>query len=330
MWFTIFSDTNLLFTYIYMKTLKYLLSLGLLTFCFSASAAEIDTITAIDNKTIQVTTSSDIFLSTEVVEAEVKVLQDTPVEFVGVSLDNPQKLILDLGEPLTTGTSYNLIGIVGVDTLIDFTTAEVISEPVIATYEESIGEQSITEVIVKDNKSLELIFSQPLTESEFEFKILNEVAISPVTASTENMFQVPVITGLLANTNYIMMVLALKDNTGTPVTLTEELNDFSTPVDLVIQPEEELTPEELPPVSEEESELPPVINENEENNEMEVPLENLENTEDGTTSVPALPELNAAGDEAEGNLAEVSSNAEITPETGTATNVLLLLSVMLT
>lgn len=299
-----------------MRTLKALLLWLFLSLGTQVSAADIESITPTDDKTLIVTATGGVELPTQNVEAEIKILQDTPVGFAGISLEDPKKLILDLSAPLEVNTSYNLIGIVWVDTLIDFKTSEDLTLPVIATYESAIDSQVITHIELKDSRSLELSFSQDLTPGDFEFKILSELNIQPILSANTSQFIIPMQDRLLANKDYIMMVLSLKDINGTLIELDEELHDFTTPVELIIQPD-------FAPEAEENEELPeePAI----------VPEPTIiPDLNEETEVVPEEIELNAADETHSGNLADIAAQAEVIPETGTATNILILLTVLLT
>jgi len=288
-----------------MKILKTV-CLTLLTYSMFASAysAKLESIEATDNKTINVATSTGVTLSTEQVNAEIKVLKDLPISFAWADLEDPKKVVLDISEEITPNTSYNLIGLIGSDSNIDFTTGENLSDSVAAEYKSALETQEIVNVVVVDSRTIELTFSQDLTETDFEFKLLVELAVESVNPQTPNMFNVLLSDSLQAQSSYIFMVLSLEDAENNTVLLDEDLNDFVTP-DILEQKS----------VGEENSELAPLE---------EMTLE----TPSAEEVIEEEVEMLAAEDT--GNLVEVAESVNETPETWAATNVLILLTFLLT
>lgn len=302
-----------------MKALKILVALMLTLWLITSTfAADFTSLDATNNKTIQVVVSDDIELPVESVEAEMRVLKNIDISFAGADVGDAKKVIVDLGEDMQTSTSYNLIGLVGTDATIDFTTWDDLIQEVIAQYETAEW-QKIVNVSVKDARTVELTFQEELTQTVFEFKLLKELSVAGISSISNKSFDINLEDTLEVQKDYIVMALSLKDITGVAVTLDEELYDLTTSETMQIIEEAK---DEMPEVPEEE-----VVVDSEETtpDTLNTPDEPQIDTE---VLDEEVPELNAAGEE--GNVDEVAAQAQATPETGAATNVLIFITFMLT
>jgi hypothetical protein len=106
--------------------------------------------------------------------------------------------------------------------------------------------QGINKVVIKDSKTLELFYNSAITEEEFEFKLLSESTINALSGK-DNTISVSFVSELSEYSNYILMLLSVKDRLGTQLTFDEDLHDFGTEAFVIQEPEvEEPVVEETP------------------------------------------------------------------------------------
>ncbi len=225
-----------------MRSLKIIFILAISSFLFgNAFASSIDNITAIDNNTVELTTSSDVVLSDTKVDWDVKLLKDVPVSFSAKDTENNKKVLVNLSWDLIANNSYSLITILGWEWNIDFKIGNFLEwEFVNSNLLE--WEKWIAKVKVIDSRTIEIYFTDALTESTFEFKILSEIELSWLKAVSTNKFALEVAKNIEKSTNYIVMVLSLIDADGKKVSFNEDLYDLSTPASLALAvPEQPVT-----------------------------------------------------------------------------------------
>ncbi|QFR39546.1 hypothetical protein A9Q91_04975 [Candidatus Gracilibacteria bacterium 28_42_T64] len=275
-----------------MKNIRTLLFMFITTLCItSVHAANIDTVEVADTKNINLQLSQDITLG-DTVEGEMKVLKDINITFASKDFNDASKVILTLNEDLKTGNNYSLLSIFGADGNIDFTTTDSLEDVEIMN-EIVPTEQGIVKVIVKDTRTLEVVFFEALTEDEFEFKLLSELTVDAMTYnSAENKLQLSIAETFEKNFNYMIIVLSLKDIMGTEIVLDDDLYNFETSDTLEGVQEEELSIDAL------------------------LSDDDLLNAEETTEEIE--------------NLEEVALNAAASPQTGTETGIVLLFTTLLT
>lgn len=231
-----------------MRSLKIIFIMAISGLLFgNAFASSIDNITAVDNNTIQLTTSSDVVLSDSKVEWDVKLLKDVPVSFSAKDTENTKKVLVNLSWDLIANTSYSLITILWGEWNIDFRIGQFLEWEFLNSNLLE-WEKWIQKVKVIDSRTLEIYFTDALTESTFEFKILSEIELNGLKSVWANKFELEVAKNIEKSTNYIVMVLSLTDANGKKVTFDEDLYDLSTPADLVQEvPEQPLTVAQVQP-----------------------------------------------------------------------------------
>ncbi len=132
----------------------------------------------------------------------------------------------------------------------------------------------------------------PVIESEFEFKLLSEIDVDNLTFVNPSTVKITLAGLLNKNSNYMLMILKLKNAIDKVISLDEDLHTFTTDDNLVDAMEEELALEEESTVEE---------------------------------------ELNAALKETEvpTELEEVALYVNETPDTGAETSVLIILTFLI-
>jgi len=277
-----------------MKALKIILALWLSYILVTqAFASNVENIEVVDSKNINIVFDTGTILPEWDINSDIKVLKDIALSFASKDLEDEFKLILDLNGELKSNAKYSLLSILWPEWNIDFTIGDAIDG--LEILNDTIPEgQWVTKIMIKDSKTIELFYNNPVAAEEFEFKLLSESTISSLTALNDNTISVLFEGDLTEYSNYILMLLSVSDRLWSTLTFDEDLLDFSTEVFVVAEaPIEEPIIEDTP-VEEENNE--PVIEETTDTNEDEW------------------------------NLEEISLNAAATPDTGAATWVLLMLT----
>lgn len=226
-----------------MKTINKLFALLVLVlmWIWSASAATIEKLEALDNVTVELTANSDITFPTTDIKGDVKLLKDIPVSFSAKDVENLKKVTVNLSGDLKINTSYSLISIIWAEGNIDFNIWETLAWE-IANANLTPEEDWITKINIVDARTVELYFTKDLSEETFEFKILSEVETKWLRSQGNNKLIIDSAKPLDKSTNYIVMVLSLEDASGNPVTFEEDLYDFATTDSLI----EKVAPEVAP------------------------------------------------------------------------------------
>lgn len=199
---------------------------------WNASASTIEKIEAINNTTVELTASPDVIFSDVSVEGDVKILKDIPVSFSVKDAENLKKVLINLSSDLTANTSYSLISILWANWNIDFSIWDFLQWE-ISNLHLLANEEWIEKIDILDSRTMELYFTNDLSDDTFEFKILSEIETDWLKSDGNNILQLEVAKALEASTNYIIMVLTLQDVNGNTLTFDEDLQDFTTPADLV-------------------------------------------------------------------------------------------------
>lgn len=290
-----------------MKTIKILFLLSIITLLtWNTFAATIEKIEAIDNNTVELTASSDVVFSNSKIEWEVKLLKDIWVSFSAKDPQHMNKVLINLASDLTTNSSYSLITVLGAEGIewnIDFKIWETLTWEILnSNFIE--WTKWIQKLNVIDSKTLELYFSDNLTEDLFEFKILSEMATSWLKSQWNNILDIEVSEALKKSSNYILMILSLKDTNWVSINLEEDLYDFVTSADLIQEIVEE-----------------PVYNNIVATELLSTWLSNTWNIEIIPNTWAIVPLSNTW------NIEEIALKSATTPDTWTATSVLVLLAL---
>lgn len=282
------------------------------------SAASIEKIDFVDTQTLQLSLTGGVELPLENIEGEFKVLRDIQVTFSSKDFNNNKKIIVTLGDEIKPNTAYSLLAVYGVDGGIDFMTPEVIDGYQMEG-EVGLDEQWITSLYIADSRTLELTFAQDIPEDEFEFKIFNEVNIDSLSGVDTTQLQIHTQNELTALSEYILMVISLKDILGMDIELDEDLKELSAPEHIPTALENMYAQEDMPEED--------IIQEDMQDEEM-IPNVSAENQDQINEEENFdTPQLNAAGED-EGNLEDIALGVEETPDTGASTNVLIALTLL--
>lgn len=212
-----------------MKTLKILFSTVIFVlFTWITFASNVENIEVIDSNSIEITTSTDLLFSNKNIEWELKILKDLPISFSTRDITDQTKVLLNLSSDLIPNTSYSLITIIWWEWNIDFRTNEsliweYINENLIPWTE------SIEKIVILDNRTIEIYFTNDLIEEVFEFKILSELKINSLLSEwNNNVINLELTDNLEKSTDYIIMFMSLKDIMWETVFFEEDLYSFYT------------------------------------------------------------------------------------------------------
>lgn len=255
----------------------------------NASATSIEAVEVVGGKEVRVTLTWASLTSSEIT-GDVKTLKDVGVEEALKSLDSDKIVNITLAEELAPNSSYSLLSIFGSEGNMEFTLGEQMTN--VEFMNTSAEASQIEKLVVRDSKNIDVYYKLGLASNEFEYKILSNTAVETMKVE-EGVLVLTLKNDLVSNSNYILMILSLKDDLGNAVALEDGLFDFT-------------TGEIIPTVE-------PVVEE--------------AVTESGSTmpeEAVVTEELNAAAEEVVPNVEEVAMQAEVTPDTGTETWMLLL------
>ena len=252
------------------------------------TSVEVSWVDVVDAKTLSVEFSGKLDNGVSA-DSDVKIFKDMNVVSAEKDLNNAKKVKLTLWEDLDFGGyEYSLFSVSSIETSMDFALNSTSSGKV--TNEADTWIESID---IVDAKTLEINLKDDKANIT-DFKLLKEVKI-------ESMFydswalNVQTSSELHSNGNYFFMFVALKDNNGKEIEVTNSMYDFSTG---------ELMTEEAASMS-------------------------------GTTSLTTASgaELSASWAELTGSglpIEEVAKDVSVTPDTWAKTNILLALTFLLT
>ena len=225
-----------------MKVNKILILWSLLTMMiWQVSAATVEKIEAISNSTIELTSSEDVTFSKSMnVESEIKLLKDILVSFSTVDPENLKKITLNLWTDLSANSSYSLITILGTEWNIDFSIWDYLEWEIQNTTFRD-WDSWISKVNIIDSRTMELYYNSDLIEEVFEYKILSDIVLKNISSEWDSKLKLITYKNLEVSTDYIVMILSLKDSNWTVVIFNEDLHELTTPAELVAEIENEET-----------------------------------------------------------------------------------------
>lgn len=337
----------------FMKILKKIISLWILIWFISlntsAVIAEWDAVSVSDLKVenvkvVSVTLNNEIDTNT-LTNADLKIMHDIPMENIELDMAEANKATVKLETSLDEKTSYNLISIAGVDGSMDFETASSLDGQTF----ENTSDEWIQSITILNPMTIEVVYYDAITQNDIEMKLLKDMPIDSIMWESDVVFKVQSWDAFEINSDYIFMLLAAVWKAGSSVEIENGIFDFVTPSELPVMPVEEVQQE---PVEEESVELGQGDMSLTEQFMEEIiqPVMNME--QEGETFEDNGQELNAAGEEnvdtaaesivgngdldtqewltkAWGNIAEVAWEASEVPTTGAASNLLILITLLM-
>ena len=210
-----------------MKFLKALYIFALFVFITgTAHSANVERVDVLNSHELEVTFSPDVEFA-ENTQGDIKVLKDIIVSFATRDINDHSKVILTLEEDLKMLTTYNLLSIYGADGNIDFKTDKYLNDIEIENQFQPEN-QGIVKVVTVDERTLEVYFKYPVEDTDFEFKLFSENFVDSIDYSTPQSLKLHLEKGIETNSQYMLMVLSLKDSLFSNVQLDEDLFNFQT------------------------------------------------------------------------------------------------------
>jgi len=209
-----------------MKVLKIMIVLLLIyIFTFNVYATSIEKVDIVDDKNINIFLSKDVSLLKWELDSEIKILKNIKISSYLQDIKNKHKVVLNLEEELEKNINYSLYDIDWPKWSIDFSTKNFLDNEEIDN--NLVWEnQWIQKVIIKNSKVMELYYNNPITETEFNFKFLKEFNISKLIAD-DNSILMTLDSSLKEHSDYIIMLLWINNKEWTEIVFDKYLYDFS-------------------------------------------------------------------------------------------------------
>lgn len=158
---------------------------------------------------------------------EIKILKDVEITFSSKSFDETSKIVLNLKDSLIPNSSYNLLSVFWVDWNIDFNLWDELNLVDIANPENIVWIQWISRLVIFDSKTIEVYFNDPIDSTEFEFKLFRESKVEYINNEAGKL-SLTLNDNLDKSSNYLLMLISLKDSSWTDLQFEEEIYDFVT------------------------------------------------------------------------------------------------------
>ncbi len=309
-------------------------------------------VTAPDTHTLDVELSEKIDLPVWEVDAEIKVLSDIYVKSVFTQETDQKSVEIYLETPIMPNTNYSILMLQGGEGSIDFTTPDDVIW-FIHTNVESIAEQDIESMEIIHEQKILLTYREDIIENDVEYKIFAENTVKTVekTSYESKNLIITLDNTLVSEQSYILMIINIQDIAGEYVDFETGIYDFVTPT--FTEPVQEMidifeidTQEDI--LIEDdivESEIFDTLDAPEEvvqteNDIMDIEETDIMNIEEHveneelweiTWDMQEEILLNAAGTElrVEKDIDEVAMSVDRTPDTGSATPILILLTLLI-
>ncbi len=153
---------------------------------------------------------------------DIKIFRDLEITEISKDETMPNKLNLKLSKDIKVGGTYNVFWVFWVDWSADFIVENWNSVKMLSKAPTS---QWIVRVAFKDGKTMELYFKDPLTWNDYEFKLLEEFAISDLTTLSWNLI-INTVNSLVSDSDYIIMIISLSDELSNEYNIDESIFDF--------------------------------------------------------------------------------------------------------
>ncbi len=204
---------------------------------------EVNSVKAIDNKTINVLLNEQNGLVDWEIAWELKLLNDVQVLSVEKDTVDTKKVSVYLWEnKLLPNKSYSLLTVFGSEWSIDFKTKSTLENiEILNTW--LVEWQRMDHIFIKDSNTIEIYYTNPLSSTDFEYKLLSSVDIDKVTKTSNNLI-INTKDLLKDNSSYIIMLISIMDTNSNEVEFADWIYDFTTeifPKNKVIKTSEKIT-----------------------------------------------------------------------------------------
>lgn len=188
---------------------------------------EINSVKAVDNKTITISLNEQNGLIDWDIAWDLKLLNDIQVLSIEKDITNTKKVSIFLWEnKLLPNKTYSLLTVFWSEGSIDFETKTTLDS--VEVLNTLVSEwQWIEHIFIKDSSTIEVYYVNTVNSTDFEFKLLSSVDIAKVTKLSNNL-NITTKDTLNNNSSYIIMLMSLMDTNSKSLTFTDWIYDFMT------------------------------------------------------------------------------------------------------
>ncbi len=192
---------------------------------FWADTANIEKVTVVSPSSLRMTLTWIIDLADDTLEWDIKILKDLSIQKVEKSPIADNIINITLSEELTPNTTYSILSVFWAEGNIDFALGKDVKE---AEFINTDTENpSIEKVVVKDSTEIEIYYKLKLSWEEFEYKVLSWVWIDTMSKDKSDII-LTTKTPLVSDSEYIIMLISLKDAFSKEISFDDGIFDFET------------------------------------------------------------------------------------------------------
>jgi len=192
---------------------------------FWANIANIEKVSVLSQNSLNVAFTWKLDIVDGKVEGDMKVLKDISIQKTEKSPVADNVVSITLSEELTPNTSYSVLSVFWAEGNIDFAIGKKI------TWAEFINtdpeNKNIDKLVVKDATEIDIYYKIALVWEDFEYKVLSWLWIDTLSKKGSDI-TVSVKNPISPDSNYIIMLLSLKDNLGKEISFDDGIFDFET------------------------------------------------------------------------------------------------------
>jgi len=219
-----------------MNTVKkvFLVALSFLLLVNTALALNLNilNVDSSSSKIVKINLDSKIDSEFDILDWDTKIFKDLDLESVSKDSMENNKITISLKEPLVQDTSYSFISVYGVEGNIDFTFR---TEAIWLEFENPNSDENVEKILIKDDRNIDIIFKSQINAVDIEVKLLKEQKVNEMylDLDTKESLKLLLADSLETNSNYILMMFALKTVEWDEIVFDNGLFDFTTPTTFV-------------------------------------------------------------------------------------------------
>lgn len=159
------------------------------------------------------------------IQGDIKVFKDLTVQKAQKSPVADNIVSITLSEELVPNTSYSILSVFWAEGNMDFTLGkELNGVEFVNTDTENVN---IDKLVVKDSTEIDIYYKLALQWEEFEYKVLQWIWVD-ILSKLGNDININLKNSLDSDSNYIIMLISLKDTFWKEITFDDGIFDFST------------------------------------------------------------------------------------------------------
>ncbi len=220
--------------------MKYMKQIGILVFALLSVALSVESgytaesnysvakITGTTTQTLELELDKGLTFKSKELNSDLKVYKDITVKESVKDSKDLKKVTLSLGGALSKGESYSILSISWVEWDIEFKTGKSLEWAEIPNSALEGTEQWIKKIVLLNATSLEVYFVKDIQESDLEFKVYKDVAISKIQKLESKKLEVILKDILEDNSKYVGTLTYLETTDLEKVEIEAGIYDFST------------------------------------------------------------------------------------------------------